>query len=128
MVRFEDLLDKGRRTEEVVKLVQFLGIEKDMDRIHCAFTFSEHGKTHRSSDASQVMTKQVAYTKELSCEMWEIFGSLAILYGYHIFGGYDCRTAGPLPVEWNVTLTKPLYCTTTREPHTRLSASKKGGC
>lgn len=36
------------------------------------------------------MTKEIAYTKELVCRMWSLFGNYSEMYQYKPFNAYNC--------------------------------------
>jgi hypothetical protein len=42
------------------------------------------------------MTKNEAYTEELACEMWQLFGSFVIELGYSVWGNYNCSVYFPI--------------------------------
>jgi hypothetical protein len=42
------------------------------------------------------MTKELAYTRPLTCRMWNLFGSHIIRFNYSVFNGYDCTNIPPV--------------------------------
>jgi hypothetical protein len=42
------------------------------------------------------MTKNEAYTEDLACEMWQLFGSFVIELGYSVWGNYSCSMYFPI--------------------------------
>ena len=47
-------------------------------------------QTKRPVDVSEVMSREVAYTRPLACKMWKLFGSYAGKHGYTTQNGYNC--------------------------------------
>ena len=37
------------------------------------------------------MTKQMAYTKQVACRMWNLYGSFATRVGYNVWNGWNCE-------------------------------------
>lgn len=89
-IKYEDLKQKSTRVATLEKVVNFLGISASLEKLECAFILAESTKAHRSIDPLVEMTKEVAYTKELSCRMWSLFGKFAQLHNYTSWKQYDC--------------------------------------
>jgi hypothetical protein len=89
-IKYEDLKRKSTRVATLESVVNFLGISASLEKLECAFLLAESTKAHRSIDPLVEMTKEVAYTKELSCRMWSLFGKFAQLHNYTSWKQFDC--------------------------------------
>ena len=70
------------------------------EHVECAFTLAENPHAHRhvsSEDKNLYMTKNIAYTKELTCRMWMVFEKYATTHGY-VSRDFDCSTGNYEPV------------------------------
>ena len=107
VIRYENLKNDTRKIAELQRISEFLHIHTTIERLNCAYLMATQAKrdganvnTKRvkrdemNSSASvtntMMMTKEGAYTEELVCEMWQLFGQSASDAGYKPFGNYDC--------------------------------------
>jgi hypothetical protein len=128
MVRYENLVDQQRRTEELQKMLSFLGYANvTKERLQCAFILSESPRVHRAVDADKMVTVDMAYeSPETVCSMWSVLvkDSNVTRYGYKPWKSTNCtnvtvaaggsklsRTSSLLskfkPPKANTTATKP---------------------
>jgi hypothetical protein len=101
-LRYEDLKNKQTRVRTLKSVAKFLGIsltnqqhiEQELandERFECAFVLSESTQAHRSINPEIEMTKEVAYTKELSCRMYNLFGKFITEHNYTSWKNWDCE-------------------------------------
>lgn len=88
-IRYEDLRNSSLRLSELKKLTDFIHIPVTEDRLRCAFSLSENNASHRTIDPNVEMTKVVAYTPQIACGMWRVFGH--VVNGYGPWKGLDCN-------------------------------------
>lgn len=107
-IKYEDLKNKnGINVDTMKKVTDFLGVPATEEKLACAFVLAENPDAHRTIDKKTMMTKEDAYTKELTCRMWSLFGEFAARHGYAPYNGYDCRndtTGAPYPKIRNVNV------------------------
>lgn len=99
-LRYEDLKSKKTRVATLKRVVDFLKIKVTGDllsRLECAFALSESTQAHRSIDPDVDMTKEVAYTKELACRMYALFGKHIEKHNYTTWKNWDCSGYQPIP-------------------------------
>jgi len=113
-IRYEDLKDKSKRVETLAKVARFLHVDASDERLECSFLLSESTKAHRSIDPKVEMIKEVAFTKELVCRMWALFGTYASRHNYSVWGGHNCEGYPAIPMvnvgpqgEYNLKWVKP---------------------
>ena len=91
-IRYEDLKSRDKRVETLRKITDFLHVKASDERLECAFIQAENPQAHRRIDVS-AMTKDVAYTRPITCRMWALFGRFALRVGYPLSGiraAYNC--------------------------------------
>jgi len=96
-IRYEDLKEKSTRVSTLAKVAKFLHVDANDEKLECAFLLSESTKAHRSINPALEMTKEVAFTKELVCRMWALFGTYASRHNYSVWGGYNCEGYPAIP-------------------------------
>ncbi len=91
-IKYEDLKDRasGANIEAMRKVADFLKTPASVEKLQCAFVLAENRDAHRAVDPARSMTKEDAYTKELTCRMWALFGEFAAKHGYKPYNGHDC--------------------------------------
>lgn len=95
-LKYEDLKNPHTRIQELGKLAKFLYIQTSTERLECAFELATKSDAHRSSDPALYMTKKEAYTEDLVCEMWQLFGPFIVDFGYKPRDLYDCSMYFPI--------------------------------
>lgn len=108
-IKYEDLKDKkGANVVAMKKVTDFLGVPATEEKLSCAFVLAENPDAHRTIDKTTMMTKEDAYTKELTCRMWALFGEFASKHGYKPYNNFDCSvdnsTGEPYPKIRNVNV------------------------
>ena len=112
VMRYENLQNETMKVAELQRLSDFLHIRTTKERLHCAYlmgtkakrnvTTSHNGREEGGEDHTTstkigpMMTKEGAYTEELACEMWQLFGKAAKGAGYTSFGTFDCSDYYPI--------------------------------
>eukprot|EP01037_Dinobryon_pediforme_P047398 gene47398-61521_t len=97
-IRYEDLRNKKTRVEAMRKIAVFLRFPADVpdERLECAFVLADNRQAHRSVDES-MMTKDLAYRREIACRMWSLFGNYAAKHNYKPWNNYDCTGFPKIP-------------------------------
>ena len=97
-LRYEDLKSRDKRVDALRKITDFLHVKASDERLECAFIQAENPQAHRRIDVS-AMTKDVAYTRPITCRMWALFGRFALRVGYPLSGAraaYNCTGFKPI--------------------------------
>lgn len=98
-LRYEDLKSKTRRVETLRKVAEFLHVKANPERLECAFLLAENSHAHRRIDPATMMTKDIAYTRQITCRMWALFGKFALRVGYPLSGArirFNCTGFPPI--------------------------------
>jgi Sulfotransferase domain len=88
-VKYEDLRNVTKRTHKLKQIIKFLDLPTSLHRIACAFPLAENNVSHRIINETLEITKDEAYTPDIVCGMWKIFGVTVSKY-YGPWKGLDC--------------------------------------
>ncbi len=91
-IKYEDLKSRtpGVNVATMKRVTDFLKVPASTEKLACAFVLAENRDAHRNIDAQLSMTKEDAYTQELTCRMWTLFGAFAAKHGYRPYNGFNC--------------------------------------